>query len=497
MSSHSSSESSRLQTPEDLLWDNSSNNEEFFENHKDANEFLENPNYNFGDEIDNNNSNRYADQAELWKKFNTLSTPTILAEIGPYTTANTTNNTTTTTTTTNNTAIVIPHDTPENVVPVQRVESMCYVKKSPVHGYGLFASKNILKETIIIQYVGEIKSVDELNAQYPNREDVAPYWVRIGDSSEYIDATDPLKSSIARYANMCRIKDRKLRLCNNQNAKFVTLTAENGEMRVFIKSILAIKENSEIFVSYGKEYFDREYKNKTRNGSKSLDGPRKKHIVDHPIKEIILDRTEEIKSPPFSSSEKADILPVVDNIKLEDLELEYGERLNLLDDKFYASGLLKEQGTLKKKGGKIRFIMLILLHTQNEWLNATVAQTTYATAIDSTKKNKPRANPALYQARADKAKFTPFDKFRKNHPGIIETCKKKAYKTEWLYFRICPHLLIPPNSGVSSSLSSSSCQSTPNRPTTDSSLSSVMHQRSRANSISVNSDASISSAGEF
>jgi uncharacterized protein len=124
------------------------------------------------------------------------------------------------------------------------LEKQLYVKTStlPAAGKGLFTRKFIPKGTRIVEYRGRTRTWKEVQAD----KDESPYIYYV-KRSFVIDALND-KSALARYANdaggLQRVKDIK------NNAEYV----EDG-VRVFIEATRDIPANSEIFVSYGKEYW--------------------------------------------------------------------------------------------------------------------------------------------------------------------------------------------------------------------------------------------------
>jgi SET domain-containing protein len=124
------------------------------------------------------------------------------------------------------------------------LEKQLYVKKStlPNAGKGLFTKKFIPKGTRIIEYKGKVKTWKEVQAEEGDNGYI--YYVK---RSHVIDALK-IKNSLARYANDARGLERVKNISNN--AEY----AEDG-VRVFIESTKDIPAGSEIFVSYGPEYW--------------------------------------------------------------------------------------------------------------------------------------------------------------------------------------------------------------------------------------------------
>jgi SET domain-containing protein len=120
-----------------------------------------------------------------------------------------------------------------------------FVRKSslPYGGKGLFTRKIIHKGTRIIEYKGKLtswKDVDHRNGTngyiyFINRKNVV-------DAYTY-------KKALGRYANDAEGTGRKKGLKNNAVYEAVGL-------KVFIDAIKDIPAGSEIFVGYGKEYWD-------------------------------------------------------------------------------------------------------------------------------------------------------------------------------------------------------------------------------------------------
>jgi SET domain-containing protein len=124
------------------------------------------------------------------------------------------------------------------------LEKQLFVKKSTLTGAGkgLFTRKFIPKGTRIVEYKGKTRTWKEVQAD----EDENPYIYYV-KRSYVIDALND-KKALARYANDATGLNREQHIKNN--AEYV----EEG-VRVFIEATRDIPANSEIFVSYGKEYW--------------------------------------------------------------------------------------------------------------------------------------------------------------------------------------------------------------------------------------------------
>lgn len=124
------------------------------------------------------------------------------------------------------------------------LEKHLYVKTStlPGAGKGLFTKKFIPKGTRIVEYKGRTRTWKEVQKD----EDESPYIYYV-KRNFVIDALND-KKAMARYANDARGLQRVKDI--NNNAEYV----EDG-VRVFIQAAKDIPANSEIFVSYGPEYW--------------------------------------------------------------------------------------------------------------------------------------------------------------------------------------------------------------------------------------------------
>ncbi len=125
------------------------------------------------------------------------------------------------------------------------LEKQLFVKKStlPGAGNGLYTKKFIPKGSRIVEYKGRIKTWKDVSAD--EKENLYIYYVK---RHHVIDAL-PVKSALARYANDAKGLKKVKGLTNN------AVYVEDG-LKVFIESTKDIPAGSEIFVSYGKEYWD-------------------------------------------------------------------------------------------------------------------------------------------------------------------------------------------------------------------------------------------------
>lgn len=145
------------------------------------------------------------------------------------------------------------------------LEKQLVVKRStlPGAGKGLFTKKEIPKGTRIVEYKGRVSSWKE--ADHQNGGNGYIYYVK---RYHVIDAL-PRPKALARYANDAHGMIRAKGISNN--SEYV----EDG-LKVYIQAKKNIPANSEIFVGYGKEYWDviKEFKRSQGNYSKNGRKPR-------------------------------------------------------------------------------------------------------------------------------------------------------------------------------------------------------------------------------
>ena len=125
------------------------------------------------------------------------------------------------------------------------LEKQLFIKEStiPGAGSGLFAKEFIPKGSRITEYKGKISNWEDANHQ----EGLNPYIYFVSED-HVIDSLN-YKKSLARYANDARGMKKIKGLLNN------AVYVEEG-LKVYIDAIKDIPPGTEIFVSYGKEYWD-------------------------------------------------------------------------------------------------------------------------------------------------------------------------------------------------------------------------------------------------
>jgi SET domain-containing protein len=117
------------------------------------------------------------------------------------------------------------------------------VKRSTIAGAGegLFALKDFKRKDLIAKYEGEVLTKAQTNTRYGNtQQDLAPYGIQ-ASKNKIIDAS--CKRGVASYANSKP---------NHQNATFSVY--QGHEVRLIASK--NIKKGDEVFVSYGRDYFN-------------------------------------------------------------------------------------------------------------------------------------------------------------------------------------------------------------------------------------------------
>jgi uncharacterized protein len=125
------------------------------------------------------------------------------------------------------------------------LEKHLIVKRSTLKGSGkgLFTTKDIPKGTIIVEYKGKITTWKEVD----DRKGLNGYIYYV-TRTHVIDARTT-KEALARYANDAKGLVRTEGITNN-------CTYEIEGLKVYIKAMRNIPAGSELFVGYGKEYWD-------------------------------------------------------------------------------------------------------------------------------------------------------------------------------------------------------------------------------------------------
>jgi SET domain-containing protein len=137
------------------------------------------------------------------------------------------------------------------------LEKQLEVKEStiPNSGKGLFTTEFIPKGTRIVEYKGRITTWKEV------KNDSGNGYIYTINNNHVIDAQKTLKA-LARYANDARGIVRVKGITNN-------CTYVNDGLKAYIESVKDIPAGAEIFVDYGKEYWDVVRENLKRDKQKN------------------------------------------------------------------------------------------------------------------------------------------------------------------------------------------------------------------------------------
>ncbi len=129
------------------------------------------------------------------------------------------------------------------------LEKQLFIKKSniPAAGKGLFIKQHIAKGTFITEYKGRVTTWKKVLLLEKKTGILNRYLFYI-NPNYVIDATHKLKA-LARYANDARGLTKIKGMVNN--CRYVI-----EGLKVFIEAVKDIPAGAEIFISYGKEYWD-------------------------------------------------------------------------------------------------------------------------------------------------------------------------------------------------------------------------------------------------
>jgi SET domain-containing protein len=137
------------------------------------------------------------------------------------------------------------------------LEKQLEVKEStiPNSGKGLFTTEFIPKGTRIVEYKGRITTWKEV------KNDSGNGYIYTINNNHVIDAQKTLKA-LARYANDARGLIKVKGITNN-------CTYVNDGLKAYIESVKDIPAGAEIFVDYGKEYWEVVRENLKRDKQKN------------------------------------------------------------------------------------------------------------------------------------------------------------------------------------------------------------------------------------
>jgi len=130
------------------------------------------------------------------------------------------------------------------------LEKQLEVKESTISGAGkgLFTKIFIPKGTRIVEYKGRLTTWKEVKNDYKNG------YIYSINAKNVIDAKT-YKKALGRYANDASGSGRKKGLANN--SQYVA-----DGLKIYIEAVKDIPAESEILVSYGKEYWEVTRKNR-------------------------------------------------------------------------------------------------------------------------------------------------------------------------------------------------------------------------------------------
>ena len=116
------------------------------------------------------------------------------------------------------------------------------VRRSKIHGSGVFAAKNIKKSEFIIEYKGLLRSHEEVDAAYDGEDETGHTFLFTLNEDFVIDAN--IKGNEARWINHSCDPN-----CDSEH-----VDAENGDNskdRIEIKAIRDIQAGEELSYNYG------------------------------------------------------------------------------------------------------------------------------------------------------------------------------------------------------------------------------------------------------
>jgi len=127
------------------------------------------------------------------------------------------------------------------LLPGERCDSKwCEVRRSGIHGRGLFAKKNIPKGTYIIEYVGEKIGKDESHERG---------WAQLDHARETGDAAVYLFTLDDDWDIDGNVPENAARLMNHSCDPNCEAFIEDGA--IWIASLRKIKKDEELFFNYG------------------------------------------------------------------------------------------------------------------------------------------------------------------------------------------------------------------------------------------------------
>jgi SET domain-containing protein len=125
--------------------------------------------------------------------------------------------------------------TPESTTAPKKAGKRIQVRKSGVHGKGVFSTVKLKKGEVLIEYIGEVISWKEALRRHPHdpKDPDHTFYFHIDDKN-VIDAK--FGGNAARWIN---------------HACTPNCEADEVDGRIFIKALRAIKPGTELFYDYG------------------------------------------------------------------------------------------------------------------------------------------------------------------------------------------------------------------------------------------------------
>ena len=171
------------------------------------------------------------------------------------------------------------------------IKNSVIIKKSsiPGAGMGVFASKNIKKDSIITEYKGKIyKNSNEQKLKNINKIELDEYTLNLGNGKSIIgDKNCRNVNSCAQLINDRAILDNPQKLIyenankyiksiENVNCEFVTISG-----KTYAKAVKDIKKGEELFIHYGYNYWFRPKYKKSVTLSKLKNDKLKRDFIVH------------------------------------------------------------------------------------------------------------------------------------------------------------------------------------------------------------------------
>lgn len=130
-----------------------------------------------------------------------------------------------------------------------QINEYTYLKNSKIHSNGVFASKEIIKGTKIIEYTGELISKEEGTkrsdlSHHAHKKDSSKGAIYIFDIDEKNDLDGDVENNYAKYINHS---------CD-PNCEF-----EQEGKKIWVNTIKDIKKDDELTLNYGFVWDEKDY----------------------------------------------------------------------------------------------------------------------------------------------------------------------------------------------------------------------------------------------